>query len=459
MKKVVPWIVYLIFFAVLNETVFNVSTPNISEQYHLSPSGVSWMMTIFLVFFGIGSVIYGSLSDIYSLRRLIVIGLIIYNVGSVMGFVLQFSYPMVIIARAIQGIGGSAIPALIFVVVARYFSDSERGKIFGIITATVSLGIGLGPVIGGFVSASLHWSYLFLIPLLMLIATPFLMKALPEEPRREGKIDVLGALLVAITVGFFVVFLNFNNWYYLVAFVAFLVAFIIRITSVSNPFINPSLFKNVKFRNGTIVGFSLFSIVIGILFLIPLMLHEVYALNTKQIGFVLFPGAISSVFFGPIAGTLADKKGNNFVVIIGLVLLITSILIMSFLLSISVYVIVFALLLTYVGFSLFQTAMINSVSQTLPESQTGVGMGLFNLVATLSGAVGTAVAGKILDGGWFEFNSFAIVSNPKGYAYSNILLMFSVVVVLGGILYLRSFRTVPVMNDLKHGVLKSDNEK
>ena len=152
MKKLVPWIVYLIFFAVLNETVFNVSTPMIAKQFQLTPSGVSWMMTIFMVFFGVGSVIYGKLSDLFSLRRLIIIGVLIYNVGSVLGFALRASYPLVIAARAIQGIGASAIPALVFVVVARYFADSERGKIFGFITSTVSFGIGLGPVVGGFVA-------------------------------------------------------------------------------------------------------------------------------------------------------------------------------------------------------------------------------------------------------------------------------------------------------------------
>jgi len=229
MKKVMPWIIYLIFFAVLNETVFNVSTPSISQQFRLSPSGVSWIMTIFLVFFGIGSVIYGRLADLFSLKRLIIIGLLIYNCGSVLGFLMQSSYSFVIIARSIQGIGGSAIPALIFVVVARYFTPSERGKIFGLITSTVSLGIGLGPVIGGFISASLHWSYLFLIPLLMLIAIPFFAKGLPDEPRREGKVDIQGAVLVSFTVGLFVVYLNFSQWYYLVGFLGFLTVFIYHI--------------------------------------------------------------------------------------------------------------------------------------------------------------------------------------------------------------------------------------
>jgi MFS transporter, DHA2 family, metal-tetracycline-proton antiporter len=107
-KKIVPWIAYLIFFSVLNETVFNVSTPKISQQFGLGPSGVGWMMTIFMVFFGIGSMIYGKLSDI-------------------------------------------------FVIIARYVSPEERGRIFGLIMSTVSFGVGLGP----FVAGSLHWSYLY----------------------------------------------------------------------------------------------------------------------------------------------------------------------------------------------------------------------------------------------------------------------------------------------------------
>jgi DHA2 family metal-tetracycline-proton antiporter-like MFS transporter len=458
-NKLVPWIIYLIFFAVLNETVFNVSTPLIAKQFSLTPAGVSWMMTIFLVFFGIGSVIYGKLSDIYSLRSLIIIGIVIYNVGSIMGFALQFSYPLVIAARALQGIGASAIPALIFVVVARYFADLERGKIFGFITSTVSLAIGLGPVIGGFVAGTFHWSYLFLISLFILIAIPFLRRELPQEPRREGTIDIPGAVLVALTVGALVIFLNFSEWYYLAAFAVMLMLSILRMRTASDPFIKPSLFKNAKFRTGVVVGFCLFSIVIGVLFLIPLMLNDIHALNASQIGLVLFPGAISSVAFGPIAGNLADRKGNSFVVSIGLLLLIASMVLMSFLMGVSALIVAAALLLTYVGFSLSQTAMINSVSQTLPEHETGVGMGLFNLVSIISGALGTALVGKILSGKWLEISLVPAPSMLRGFGYSNLMIVFSIVIALGGLLYLRSFRTVkevePVSEEVKGEPLKT----
>jgi DHA2 family metal-tetracycline-proton antiporter-like MFS transporter len=452
-KKLVPWINYLIFFCVVNETVFNVSTPKITEQFALTPSGVSWMMTIFLVFFGIGSLIYGKLSDIYSPKGLIIIGIVVYNLGSIMGFALRFSYPLVILSRAIQGMGASAIPALVFVVIARYFEVSERGKVFGTITSTVSFGIGVGPVVGGFVSGSLHWSYLFLIPLFTLVSIPFFNRGLPPEPRREGTVDILGAVLVAFTVGALVLYLNYSRWFYLLSFLGFLISFLWRIHAASDPFIKPSLFKNVKFRDGVLVGFSLFSIVMGILFLVPLMLHQVHGLDTGKIGLVLFPGAISSVFFGPIAGSLADRRGNPFVVAIGLSLLVSSMILMAFLLGFSSLFIAFALLMTYIGFSLFQTAMINSVSQTLPEHETGIGMGVFNLVAIISGAVGTALVGKILDGGWLDFPLLPTVS--RGFAYSNLLLLFSVVVVLGGVFYLRSYRQ-PAPKPLDEGVLESE---
>ena len=108
--------------------------------------------------------------------------------------------------------------------------------------------------------------------------------------------------------------------------------------------------------------------------------------------------------------------------------------------SVSPWLISAFLLLLYVGFSLFQTALINSVSQTLPLEQTGVGMGIFNLVSIISGAMGTALVGKILDGHWFSFRLLAISPNPVAFEYTNILLIFSVIVVFGGMVYLRSYR-------------------
>jgi DHA2 family metal-tetracycline-proton antiporter-like MFS transporter len=439
-RALVPWIAYLIFFAVLNETVFNVSTPMIAARFSLTPSGVSWMMTIFMVFFGIGGVIFGKLSDIFALRSLIRIGVLVYVGASLMGFALRSYYPAVIAARAIQGIGGSAIPALVFVVVARHFEVSERGGIFGMITSIVSLAIGFGPVIGGFVSSNFDWSYLFLIPLLILVALPFIHRLLGSEPRREGSVDIAGAALAALSIGTLVAFLNLGAWEFLAAFAPLFALFILRIRRAAAPFIEPSLFARTDFRNGLVATFGLFAIVFGVLFLVPLMLSKVHGLKTNQIGLVLFPGAISSVVFGPIAGRMADRRGSGPVVATGLTLLVAGMLTMALFLSLSPLAVAAAMLLIYIGFALYQTAMVNAISQTLPPSEMGVGMGLFNLVGILSGAIGTAIAVRLIDAGWLTFQILPFGAAPESFAFGNLMLVFSIAAFFGGAAYLRSNR-------------------
>jgi DHA2 family metal-tetracycline-proton antiporter-like MFS transporter len=439
LRKTAPWIIFIIFFGVLNETVFNVSTPKIADQYHLTPSGVSWVLTTFIIFFGIGSVVYGKLSDIYSLKRLIVIGIIVYNVGSILGILCQAWYPVVIAARAIQGAGASAIPALIMVVVAKYFSPDDRGKVFGILNSTVAFAIGIGPVIGGFISANYHWSFLFLIPLFTLISIPFFRKVLPDEEVREGKVDIPGGSMIGLSIASLVLFLTDPQWYYLLIGVVLMIWFIIHIRRVEQPFIEPSLLSNRLFRSGLIVGFILFCTVMGIMFVMPLMLSGLKGMSTSAIGWVLFPGAISAVVFGPIGGSLADKRGNNFVITIGIVLLALSLLLISSFLGFNTWLVSGAMVLTYIGFSFVQTALASSVSLTLGMHQTGVGMGLFNLVGFISGAVGTAVVGRILDKKLLDFPMNPFVKNTEAYLYSNLLLVFVVVIFIGGIVFFGSY--------------------
>jgi DHA2 family metal-tetracycline-proton antiporter-like MFS transporter len=392
-------------------------------------------VTIFFIFFAMGSVIYGKLSDIYSVRKLIVIGIVIYNVGSILGFITQSSYSMVIVCRAIQGAGASAIPALVMVLIARYFSTAERGRIFGMISSTVAFGIGVGPVLGGFVSGTYHWAYLFFISLFTLISVPFFRKMLPDEPKREGTLDIPGAFIIGIGIAALILYLTDSRWYYLATFVVLLVWFTFHIRRVKDPFIEPSLFAHSLFRNGLLISFIIFCTVMGVMFIIPLMLSKVFLLSTNTIGLIMFPGAISAVVFGTVGGNLTDRKGGNFVVYLGLALLLTSLVAMAVFIGYSPWLISATLLLMYIGLSFVQTALGNSVSQTLEVSQTGVGMGLFNLVSIMSGAIGTALVARVLDKSLLNFPIFPFITNTSAYVYSNLMLVFTIIVGLGGCLY------------------------
>ncbi len=425
-RKTLPWILYLIFFSVLNETVFNVSTPAISAAFRLSPSGVSWMMTTFIIFFGIGTVVFGRLSDLFGIKRLLSIGVVTYAAGSVLGFAFQGFYPLVLAARAIQGIGGSSLPALVMVIVARYFAPEVRGSLFGSIGSVIAFAALLGPVIGGFVSGRLGWAWLFLIPLLTLVALPFVNGILPHEEKRAGSIDLLGALLMALGLGSLILWLTYPDWPWLLAGIALLAGFTARIRSVSEPFIDPALFSNRPFRSAVLTSFVLFGAFMGIFFILPLVLHRQDGLDSSAIGLVLFPGAISGVFFGPLAGRLADSRGNPFVLRIGLVLLVAGLASFPWILGLSPWVMAMVLVVVNIGVTFFQTGLINSVSQTLPAEKTGVGMGVFNLVGFLAGAVGTAAVARTLDAKLLDFGGImalmALILGIAGGLYTLSLL-------------------------------------
>jgi len=443
-KKTVAWIYYVIFFAVLNESVFNVSTPSIAEQFGLDAAGVSWVVTIFFIVFGMGMVIFGKLSDIYSIKKLITLGIVVYSAGSLLGFVLQNWYPGVVLSRAIQGAGGSAIPALVFVMVARFFSAEERGKLFGIITSTVSFAIGIGPVLGGYIAGGFHWSFLFLVPLPVLVAIPFFRKLLPQEERGSGKLDVLGAVLLGAAVALLILFTTEGNWMFLVGSLLALALFVVQIRRAKEPFVEPSLFANSLYRNALIIGFVIFGTVMSVMFIIPLMLSKVYGLSSEYIGLILFPGAISAVIFGKVAGSMTVKRGSHFVVYLGLTLIALSLLLQSSFIGLWVWYIGVVLILMYIGFSFLQTALAESVTQILPVHHIGVGMGFFNMTSTLAGAVVTALVAKAMERQLFAFKLHPLLTDPGAFMYGNLILILSLIVAGSALLYLVSFgRKVP----------------
>lgn len=438
-KKSVPWIYFVLFFAVLNESVFNVSTPNIANQFNLDASGVSWVVTTFFITIGLGMVIFGKLSDIYSVKNLIIVGIILYSIGSILGFVSHVWYSTVIIARALQGAGCAAIPALVFVMVARFFTAEERGRMFGMITSIVSFAIGIGPVLGGYIAGSLHWSFLFLIPLPILAAIPFFQKYLPKEQRKKGSLDIMGAVLLGIFVTMLVLYSTESQWLYLLVSLIALVLFIFHIRRVKEPFVEPILFANSLYRNGIIIGFLIFGTVMSVMFVIPLMLHTIYGLNTETIGLIMFPGAFSAVIFGRVAGNMTVKRGSHFVMYLGLGLIAISLLLQSSYIGLWVWFIGAALVLMYIGFSFMQTALAESITQVLPEKQIGVGMGFFNMMSTLSGAVVTALVAKSIEKKLFAFKLLPFLSNASAYVYGNLILILSLVVLISILLYFLTF--------------------
>jgi len=394
--RVVAFLCSIIFFSVLNGTMFNVAIPDIAREFSLSAAEVSWVMTGFIITFALASVTYGKLADIYPVRRLMVIGLLLFNAGSLLGF-LAPSYPMLLLGRIVQASGGGAIPAMAMLVATRYFPVTARGRVLGAAASTVAFAAGVGPVAGGFIAGHWHWRYLFLVSLATLGAIYAALRMLPREQRRGEVFDIAGCLMVGVTVTALLVFVTQLVWVALPVAALFAWLFFRHIYRVENPFVSPQLLRNRLFRSGLYTTFLAVGTVFGYFFSIPLLLRMVYDLPTQRIGLVIFPGALSAALLGFVGGRMADRFGGPPVVGVGLGLLSLGYLVMAAVLEKGALAVTLVLVICYTGFSFIQSALAKSVSTTLPAEQAGVGMGLYNLIFFTSGAFGTSFVGRFID--------------------------------------------------------------
>ncbi len=396
-RFIAPLLSLTIFFSVLNGVMFNVAVPDIAHDYDISPALVSWVVTAYIVIFAFGSVVYARLGDRFHLRDLITAGLVLFCTGSLLGF-FSDSYAMLVASRMLQASGAAGIPALSMVLATVYVPDNIRGSLLGVIASTVALGLGVGPIAGGFIAGYLHWNYLFLTPLVLLPVIFFLRRALPpqDELRREP-FDFQGAILIASAVGCLLVMVNMRMGLLALAVAALGVLFARRIKSVSYPFVHPGLFVSSGYRHGVVVAFLVMGTIFATFFMMPLMFRHVYDMATMQIGLYLFPGAMSAALAGLAAGRVVDRCGAVPVVKAGfLILLLGFGLIISAagqgpLLSSA------SLVAANSGFTIIHSSLAGAVSKTLPHGRVGMGMGVFNLIFFVSGAMGTAAAGMFLE--------------------------------------------------------------
>ena len=432
--RVVIFLCSIIFFSVLNGTMFNVAIPDIAREFSLSAAEVSWVVTGYIIVFALAAVIYGKLADIYPIRRLMMIGLLLFNLGALLGYISD-SYPVLLLGRFVQASGGGAIPAMAMLVATRYFPVSGRGRVLGAVASTVAFGAGVGPVAGGFIAGNWHWRYLFLISLVTLLAIYAAWRLLPQETTKEEPFDIVGAVLLGVSVTALMVFVTQILWAALPVTIISTLLFFRHIRRIDYPFISPELLQNRLFRQRLYCTFLAVGTVFGYFFSIPLLLRMVYSLPTAEIGLIIFPGALSAACLGFVGGRLADRFGGSPVVYAGLSFLCAGYLLMAGLLGTGVLAVLLVLIVCYTGFSFIQSALAKSVSTTLPPEKAGVGMGLYNLVFFTSGAFGTSFVGQFID--LFD-GSIPSLSSEPATIFSYLFLISAITVVVAGILFIRS---------------------
>ncbi|MGA9288890.1 MAG: MFS transporter, partial [Anaerobacillus sp.] len=302
-----------VWLVVMNTTMFNVALPNVLTEFNLSPADGAWIVSGYSIILAIFTITYTRLSDYLPIRRLLIIGIIIFSSGSVLGFFAN-TFPILLAARLLQATGAAAIPGLSMVFAGRFIPFSRRGRAMAMIASASSLGFGLGPVVGGVVTEYLDWNYLFTVTLFVVLLIPILFRRLPDEEVRKGSLDLVGALLTGATVTSFLLYISTFNWWFLA--LGFIVGGLLwlRVTSTEAPFIQPSLFKNKGYRKLLYMSYLGFTTHFAILLLMPLMLQNVYNKGPSVVGYIIFPGAMLSAVAAIYVGRLLDRYGNRKVI-------------------------------------------------------------------------------------------------------------------------------------------------
>ncbi|MFD0710334.1 MFS transporter [Paenibacillus sp. GCM10027626] len=439
-KQALGWLGFLAFFSVLNETVFNVSLPDIAVQFAITPGQANWINTAFLLSFAIGSILYAQLADFYPLKKLLVIGLFTYSGGSLIGFILHSQYEVMIAARFIQGAGAAAVPALIMVMVARYAGE-HRGKAFGLIGSVVALGEGTGPALGGVIAQYLHWSYLFALPIFTLLPLPFILRVLPRESLRAGAVDRIGALVIAAGIIMFTLFTTTYHGMYLGGAICLLILFGWHIRRVHQPFLEPALFTNRKFVAAVSSGCILLGTVAGFISMVPYMMRELHQLSTAAIGSgVLLPGTLSVILFGYIGGHMVDKKGSRTVLLTGAAAIVVALVSLAALMEWSPWIGSAALVVMFGGLSFVKTAISESAAGSLPERQAGSGMGLLSFACFLAEGVGIAFIGGLLTNRVAALSWWPSFGDAYPGFYSKITMLAAAAIVAGALLFCTTFQ-------------------
>jgi DHA2 family metal-tetracycline-proton antiporter-like MFS transporter len=418
-------VMFTLILSSMSVLMFIYVLPDISKEFHLSLSQVSWLSSSYGIIYAIGTVTYGKLADRFQLKNLLTFGLVIFAIGSLIGLLSQ-TFWMALIGRCMQAIGAGAIPATATLIPVRYFPPEKRGRALGMMAVGLALGSALGPVVSALIASFANWRWLFVVPMLILLTLPFYRKYLEDHTSKShDKFDWTGSALLGVSVVFFMLSVTNQIWWLLVVAFLSIALFVIRIRVAKQPFIPAELFSNNRYTLYLVISFLINGIGTSLYFLTPIFLSEVQKLSTFWIGFAMVPATVASAILGRQGGKLADSKGNASLYFLASSLLVICFVLLSSFIGSPAWLVAIILVLGNVGQSFMIIVMLNSASQTLSKDQVGVGMGILQMLNFISQGVGTAIYSSVVDtGSTVHWNPISM--NSIGYVYSNIFLVLAV---------------------------------
>lgn len=395
----------------LDNTILNVALPSLQEDLGASTSQLQWVVDAYSVVFAGALLLAGVLGDRFGRRRVLLIGLVIFGVGSLAAG-LSWDVQVLTACRAFMGIGAACIMPSTLSILTQVFTDPrQRVRAIGTWAAVSGAAIAVGPILGGVLLEVSTWHAVFLInPPLALIVGLLTLRLIPEsaDPARP-RVDVLGAALsTAGVIAFIVTVIELPEAGIdpvtvtsSIASVVLLVGFVLWERRAPNPLLPMSLFRNRVFTVSAIcVGLVYFALM-GMMFFLPQFLQLVQDLSPLEAGLATMPGALALLVGSLISPRLSDRWGSRRVLVLGLTVVALGLLALGMVTRSAPYILVgvpFTLIGLGLGFALPQAT--NGILASVPRERSGLGSAINDGFAELGGSIGVALLGAILSAGY-----------------------------------------------------------
>jgi MFS transporter, DHA2 family, multidrug resistance protein len=414
-RHVNPWIVaiavmFATFMEVLDTTVVNVSLPHIAGSLSATIEESTWALTSYLVANAIILPLTGWLATYFGRKRLLMASVIGFTAASFLCG-LAPNLQTLVFFRVIQGATGGAMQPLSQAVLLEAFPPHERGKAMGfwglgIVTAPI-----LGPVIGGWLTDTYSWRWVFYINIpvgvVSLIMTKMFIFDPPYMKRQSESIDYWGIGMLALGIGALQIMLDLgqrDDWFssnfiviLSVAAAVSLAAFVFRELHADHPVVDLRVFKIRTFAAGVFLMTTLGFVLYGSLVLLPIMLQTLLGYPPVQAGFAMAPRGIGSFLGMPAVGFLIAKVDSRRLVAGGLIVGGLTLLWLGNLnLNAGYWDIFWPQFFQGLGMSMVFVPLTTISMDPIPKERMGNATSLFNLMRNLGGSIGIAATATML---------------------------------------------------------------
>ena len=405
-----PWAIAIsvmtaTFMVVLDSSVANVALPHIAGSLSVSTDEATWVLTSYLVSNAIMLPATGWISRRIGRKRLLSLSIILFT-GASMLCGMAINMPMLILARILQGIGGGGMQPLAQSILLESFPPIEHGKAMAVYGTGIVVAPVIGPTLGGWITDSYSWRWIFYINLPVGVLAFFLASMFIEDPpylrvKFRGRIDSLGFGLMALWLATLQLVLDkgqeadwfeadWIRWTAAASCVA-LVMFVVRELSHREPIVQLRVLLNRDFAVGTMIT-GLYGVVLySTTALLPLFLQTLLGYPALDSGLAVSPRGLGSMASMLIAGAIANRVDSRLMLAFGFFVLGTSTLMLSNVnLGVSMTSVVVPNLLNgFAGGFIFVPLTTLAMSR-LRRQEVGNAAGIYNLVRNIGGSIGIA---------------------------------------------------------------------